>query len=181
MTDKDLIRRLLKVRKRDLRGATVKEMLENLSTDDERCWLVREICMRYGETRLHRGESFTHSRQIFDHFGVRLGNAFQEMFFVLLLDNKHRLISEQLVSMGTLNQSLVHCREVFSNAINQRAAALVLIHNHPSGDAHPSSHDIAITKRLVEAGSIIGIKVLDHVIVGNQTFFSFVDEDLMPS
>jgi DNA repair protein RadC len=169
-----------KVRKKELTGSNVKEMLDSLSTDNQKGWLVREICVRYGETRLQRGDTFTNSSQIHEHFGKRLGNAFQEMFFTLVLDNKHRIISEQLISIGTINRSIVHPREVFVTAIEQRAAAIILVHNHPSGDPKPSSQDIEITKRLVEVGNIVGIKAIDHVIIGQNTFFSFVDEDLMP-
>jgi len=179
LTDEELLRRLLKVRKRDLRGSSVKEMLDSLKAEDEKAMLVREVCLRYGENRIQRGESFTNSRQIFEHFGSRLGNAFQEMFFSLVLDNKHRVISEQLISVGTLNQSLVHAREVFASAIEQRAAAIVLIHNHPSGDPQPSSQDLEITMRLVEVGNLVGIKVVDHIVIGDVKYFSFVDEDLM--
>jgi DNA repair protein RadC len=93
---------------------------------------------------------------------------------------KHRVVSKQLISMGTLNRSLVHPREVFVSAIELRATAILVVHNHPSGDPKPSVQDIDITKRLVEVGKIIGINVIYHVIIGQGTYFSFMDEGIMP-
>jgi DNA repair protein RadC len=183
LSDEQLLRQLLKVRKKDLKGSTVKEMVDGLTSgpnQDERFWLVREICQRYGEIRFRQGETYINSAQVFSNFGVRLGTAFQELFFSLILDNKHRVVSEQLISMGTLNQSLVHPREVFVSAIELRATAILVVHNHPAGDPKPSIQDIDITKRLVEVGKIIGINVIDHVIIGQGTYFSFMDEGIMP-
>lgn len=125
------------------------------------------------------GKSFTSAIDIYHFFADRLANEAQESFYAVILDNKHRIIKERLISLGTLNQSLVHPREVFATAIQVRAAAIVLVHNHPSGDPSPSNQDIAITQRLQDVGEIIGIKVLDHVIIGSDNFFSFVDENLI--
>ena len=94
-------------------------------------------------------------------------NLRQEKFWVLLLDNKHRLLRDPLpVTAGTLTASLVHPREVFSPAVRDSAAAVVAVHNHPSGDPSPSREDLAVTRRLAEAGNLLGIPLLDHVIVG---------------
>ena len=93
----------------------------------------------------------------------------------LLVDGRHRVMSEVLVSQGTLTASLVHPREVFRTAIRRSAAALVLVHNHPSGDPTPSGEDRQVTERLQEAGEVIGIRVLDHVIVAERGFHSFRD------
>ena len=181
LSDTELIRRLLKVRKRDLKGSNVREMIDGLTGENEKIGLVREICQRYGETRLQAGNSFSASVQVFDHFKVRLGSVYQEMFFTLILDNKHRLIEERLITVGTLNQSLVHPREIFAPAIEKRAAAIICIHNHPSGDPKPSQQDIQITKQLVDVGNLVGIRPLDHIIVGTDTYYSFMDESIMPS
>lgn len=91
----------------------------------------------------------------------------RENFVVLLLDTKNKVIGINTVSIGTLNSSLVHPREVFKPAILASAAALILAHNHPSGDPKPSREDIEVTKRLIEAGGLLGIQVLDHIIVGD--------------
>ena len=159
-----------------MRGHTIQDLLD--SVRDERVNLVREIAARYGERRI-LGQSFENARQVYDHFKIRLGTARQEEFHVLILDNKHRVIEEKMITLGTLTQSLVHPREIFAPAIELRAASVILIHSHPSGDPKPSQQDIEITKRLSEVGEIMGIKVLDHVIIGDG-YFSFVDQDLMP-
>ncbi|MBU2598667.1 MAG: DNA repair protein RadC [Actinobacteria bacterium] len=103
----------------------------------------------------------------------------REKFMLFLLDGKNRVLNYEIVSLGSLNSSIVHPRESFKSAVKNSAASVVFIHNHPTGDPTPSSDDIAITKRLVEAGKILGIKVLDHIIVGDTTHFSFSEENLL--
>lgn len=103
----------------------------------------------------------------------------KEYFFTLHLDGKNRIACVDCVSVGSLNQSIVHPREVFKTALVSNAAALVLVHNHPSGDPSPSSEDIAITRRLKEAGDLLGIKVLDHVIVGTDGMVSLLERGVM--
>jgi DNA repair protein RadC len=103
-----------------------------------------------------------------------------EQFGVILLDTKHRLLRTTILSVGTLDASIVHPREVFRAAASAGAAALVLFHNHPSGDPTPSADDIALTRRLVQAGDLMGITVLDHVIIAESRFCSLKDRgDLM--
>jgi DNA repair protein RadC len=101
----------------------------------------------------------------------------REKFLVAHLDAKHRPIGIELVSVGSLTASIVHPREVFKAAVLQNAAAVILCHNHPSGDSAPSPEDMAITSRLCEAGEVLGIRVLDHVIIGDGTgaVYSFAD------
>jgi DNA repair protein RadC len=96
----------------------------------------------------------------------------RENFFVLLLDGRHRVRARELVSVGTLNSSLVHPREVFRPAIRAAAAAIVCAHNHPSGDPTPSAEDIAVTKRLRQSGELLGIPLLDHVVIGDGNWHS---------
>lgn len=103
----------------------------------------------------------------------------REHFRVLLLNTKNRVLSHEVISIGTLNASTVHPRELFRNAIKRSAAALILVHNHPSGDPSPSKEDIDVTKRLLEAGHIIGIEILDHLIIGDNKFTSFKAKGLM--
>ncbi len=91
----------------------------------------------------------------------------QEVFVVITMNTKNRVIQKHLVSIGTVNSALVHPRECYRTAILDGAAALILAHNHPSGDPTPSSEDIKITRQLIRAGEVMGIKVLDHVIVGD--------------
>ena len=99
----------------------------------------------------------------------------REKFIVLLLDAKHRVIGVNTVSIGSLTASIVHPREVFKPAIAGNSAVVILAHNHPSGDPAPSLEDVELTKRLREAGELLGIRVLDHVILGDGTHYSFVD------
>ena len=103
----------------------------------------------------------------------------KEHFFTVHLDGKNRIPCLDLVSVGSLNQSIVHPRDVFKTSLSTSAAALLLVHNQPTGDPSPSSEDIAITRRLKETGEIIGIKVLDHVIVGSEGYLSFVERGLL--
>lgn len=103
----------------------------------------------------------------------------QEYFLTLTLDGASRLIQKRVVFIGTLNQSLVHPREVFADAILDRAAGVICVHNHPSGNLQPSREDIAVTKKLVEAGKIIGIRIMDHIIIGKASYFSFQAEGLL--
>lgn len=96
----------------------------------------------------------------------------KEHFSVIMVDSKNKIIGINLVSMGTLNQSLVHPREVFRSALMASANSIFLCHNHPSGDPTPSKEDIAVTKRLVESGKLLGINVLDHIILGDERYSS---------
>lgn len=99
----------------------------------------------------------------------------REQFAVVLLDAKHRPIGMNVVSVGSLTSSIVHPREVFRPAVALPAAALILAHNHPSGDPSPSPEDVEITRRLRQAGEVLGISVLDHVVLGDESHFSFRD------
>lgn len=103
----------------------------------------------------------------------------QEHFVVLTLDGANRLISNTVVFQGTLNQSLVHPREIFAKAIEDRAAAVIVAHNHPSGNAEPSSDDREITHKLKEAGRILGIQVLEHIIVTRHSQWSIQEQDVV--
>lgn len=96
----------------------------------------------------------------------------RECFHVLLLDGKHRLKRRERISEGTLTQSLVHPREVFGLALRECAAALIVVHNHPSGDPEPSREDLLVTRRLIETGEIMGIPLIDHVVVADESFVS---------
>ncbi len=99
----------------------------------------------------------------------------REHFLMLPLDGKNRVLGFEVVSVGTLTASLVHPREVFKAAILANAAAIVVAHNHPSGDPTPSAEDRAITQRLKQAGELLGIRLLDHVVLGADRYYSFVD------
>lgn len=129
--------------------------------------------------RLRHGMLFANPRQIFDHYHGVLRDKKREMFLVVLLDARHRVLGEEIVSEGSLTTSIVHPREVFLPAVRESAGAVVLVHNHPSGDPRPSDEDVAVTRRLVHAAELLGIRVLDHVIVGDGTYSSFKETGLM--
>ncbi len=103
----------------------------------------------------------------------------KEHFRAILLDTKNQIIVVEEVSIGTLNASIVHPRDVFKAAIKRNANSVVLIHNHPSGDPSPSNEDINITNRLYEVGELVGIKVLDHIIIGDNKYISFKEKNLI--
>lgn len=137
------------------------------------------LAARFQARKLENLDRFTSPRQVFDYFHHEFRDSRKEYFLVLLLDGKNRIIRRVQVSEGSLNQSIVHPREVFSPAVKESAAAMILVHNHPTGDPAPSQEDIAITRRLKEAGEIMGIRVLDHIIVGDGEYLSFVERGLM--
>jgi DNA repair protein RadC len=103
----------------------------------------------------------------------------KEHFVCLFLNTKNHVIGQETLSMGSLNASIVHPREVFRAAIKRSSASIICVHNHPSGDPTPSPEDIQMTARLVEAGRIIGIEVLDHIILGDQNFISLKEKGFM--
>jgi DNA repair protein RadC len=109
----------------------------------------------------------------------KINNENRENFYVISLDVRNNFIGIDTVSSGTLSASLVHPRETFESAIRRHAAHIIVAHNHPSGDPEPSEDDIKITKRLVDAGKIMGIDVLDHLIITGENYFSFKDKDLI--
>ncbi|MDA0328544.1 MAG: DNA repair protein RadC [Gemmatimonadetes bacterium] len=103
---------------------------------------------------------------VFSRMGYRLRDVAQEEFHALLLNTRHRVIREVLITRGILDASLIHPREVFRIAVTEGAAGIILVHNHPSGDPTPSSEDRAVTRQLAAAGRAVGIPVLDHVVIG---------------
>ena len=138
-----------------------------------------ELANRFQARRLASNERFTSPSQVFEHFHYEFRDRRKEYFLALLLDGKNRIIKEVRISEGSLNQSIVHPREVFNPAVRESAAAIILVHNHPSGDPTPSSEDINITRRLREAGELMGVKVLDHIIIGDGTFVSFTERGIL--
>jgi DNA repair protein RadC len=116
---------------------------------------------------------------IFLQFGAKFRDLRQEEFWVFPLNSVNRLLEPKQITKGILSSSLAHPRECFREAITQSAAAVIFVHNHPSGNPEPSQDDIAITKQLVEAGKIIGITVHDHIIITSDRFVSFADRKLL--
>jgi DNA repair protein RadC len=117
-------------------------------------------------------------RDVYDLCAPSMRDLTQEEFRVLLVNTQHAVVREIVVTRGTLDASIVHPREVFRAAITESAAAMILVHNHPSGDPVPSAEDRDVTRQLAEAGRLIGIPVLDHVVVGDGRYVSFVEAGL---
>jgi len=116
------------------------------------------------------------AKDVFDLFHERLKDEKQENFYVLMLDTKNNIIGEQLISKGILDASIIHPREVFKPAIKNSAAKIILVHNHPSGDATLSFEDKEMTEKLIDAGEQIGINVLDHVVIGKDEWGSWKEK-----
>lgn len=122
-------------------------------------------------------EPFRTAADAFDRYRYLMADHRVEVFLAVLLDVKNRRMGDVRVSTGILNGSLIHPREVFAPALRERAASVLLVHNHPSGDPAPSMEDREVTRRLRAAGGIVGIAVLDHVIIGDGSFHSFREEE----
>jgi DNA repair protein RadC len=135
-----------------------------------------ELARRALSAPLRRPGPFRSGADVFARYRYLLSDSPVEVFLSVLLDVKHRPVREERVSTGILDGSLIHPREVFAAAVRERAAAVILVHNHPSGDPAPSGEDREVTRRLRSAGEILGIPVIDHVIVGDGAFFSFREE-----
>lgn len=135
--------------------------------------IIKEELTRY----LQPFTRYTAPKQVFDTFSF-LRQETKEYFFAIHLDGKNRICCVDEVSVGSLNQSVVHPREVFKTALLSSAAAIIVLHNHPTGDPTPSGEDIQITRRLKETGEIIGVKLLDHIIIGD-SYLSFVAQGLL--
>lgn len=142
----------------------------------ERWEAVLELARRVLSCPPSRSEPVQSATEVFERYRYLLADSPVEVFLVVLLDVKRRLLQDACVSVGILNGSLIHPREVFAAAVSDRAASIVLVHNHPSGDPSPSPEDREVTRRLRSAGEIVGIPVLDHVIIGRCSFYSFREE-----
>ncbi len=138
-----------------------------------------ELGRRLAAEGADEGEPMRGPRDVWRYYAPRLEGLTVEEFHVAVLDAQHRLERDVLVSRGILNSSLVHPREVFREAIAERAASLVLVHNHPSGDPAPSPDDRAITAQLVAAGRLLDIPIQDHIIIGRGRFTSFAESGLL--
>ncbi len=141
--------------------------------------LVHEVSARYLKDRARRRPFFGSSRAVFDYLFHTMRDLKREVFKVLLLNRKNELISDRDLFFGSLTGSAVYPREVMTLALEHRAAALVFVHNHPSGDPGPSAEDRRLTRELVWAARLLTIQVLDHVIIGHNTYYSFADQGLI--
>ncbi len=134
----------------------------------------KRMSSQYGAKK----KQFRSSEDVVNHYIPLMRSIKKEIFKIILLDSKNKILKDIIISQGSLTSSLVHPREVLNPAIKESAASIILIHNHPSGDPTPSQDDIEITQRLKQACDIVGIKVLDHIVIGEKSHFSFVDQKM---
>jgi DNA repair protein RadC len=137
---------------------------------------IRAVADRYLEKRLIRKDVLDNSKALFDYLYHSIRDKSRELFKVIFLNSKNQVISSETLSEGTLTASSVYPREVIQAALSHNAAALIFAHNHPSGDPKPSQEDITITRQLVFAGKVMGIIVHEHLIIGDNLYFSFADQ-----
>jgi DNA repair protein RadC len=135
-------------------------------------------CVELGKRLIHGAEqgkrpyTVRRGKEVFEYFRTAAIDLDKEHFYVLLLNSRNQVVSKEVVSVGSLDASIVHPREIFKIPIKKSAASIVLVHNHPSGDPTPSDDDMDITRRLIEAGRLLGIEVADHVVIARASFVS---------
>jgi DNA repair protein RadC len=141
--------------------------------------LVHQVAGRYLRDRAEGNAFFSSSRAVFDYLFHSMRDLKREVFKVLFLNRKNELILDQDVFFGTLAGSAVYPREIMTLALEHKAAGMVFVHNHPSGDPSPSPEDKRLTRDLVWAAKLLMVQVLDHIIIGNNTYYSFADDGLI--
>jgi len=127
------------------------------------------------QTPSYKSKELTNPEKVFKFMRSKIKDYSKEHFYVIALNSRNWSVSE--ISIGTLDSSLVHPREVFSEAIKNKAASVIFVHNHPSGDPEPSEEDLAITKKLIDSGNVLGIKVIDHIIITRSNFLSVQNQN----
>jgi DNA repair protein RadC len=138
--------------------------------------LIKAVAERYLEKKLIHKDAINDSKALFDYLYHSIGDKNREFFKVIFLNSKNQVITASTISEGTLTASSVYPREVIQAALSHDAAALIFAHNHPSGDPKPSSEDVAVTRQLVFAGKVMGMVVHEHLIIGDDRYFSFADQ-----
>lgn len=133
---------------------------------------LSELAKRLSKAAAHTGLNFTNPKAIAAYYMEDMRHARQEHMKLLLLNTRARLIGECNISKGTVNSTVITPRELFVEALQKNAVSIVLLHNHPSGDATPSREDVLVTKRIKDAGQLIGIELLDHIIIGDNCYLS---------
>jgi DNA repair protein RadC len=120
--------------------------------------------------------TINNSYNVYHFMKNKISNLEKEHFIVLMLDTKNKIIKEEIVSIGTIDATIIHPREIFKSAIKENSNSIILVHNHPSGNPLPSSEDLDITEKIIKAGETLGIKVLDHIIIGNRKYWSYTEK-----
>ncbi|MCD6093279.1 MAG: DNA repair protein RadC [Candidatus Omnitrophica bacterium] len=177
---RELIKRFGSFRNIDTKNVTELKKIKGLGTAKiAQIKAAIEIGKRFLKEKSLSKIKIKTSKDIVDYFMPYMRDAKKEVFKAILLDGKNKIIKDVTISEGTLNKGIVHPREVIKEAITESASALILLHNHPSGEPEPSQEDIGITNRLISACEVVGIRVLDHVILGDNKYYSFYNEGLI--
>jgi DNA repair protein RadC len=142
--------------------------------------LVQEVARRYLKEKIIDTPFFTSSQEIFDYLYHSMKGLKKEVFRVLYLNSQNRIIEIEDLFQGTVDSSVVHIREVIESAIRHKAVSMIFVHNHPSGNPSPSQSDKDLTRDLVMAAGAVGLKVLDHIVIGDNKYYSFSGEGLTP-
>ena len=140
---------------------------------------IGELSRRIAMTQARPKIDMRIPETVAEFYMERLRHEDQEHVFCAMTDNKYHFLGDVMISRGTGNASLVTPREIYMEALRMRSAGVILVHNHPSGDPTPSGCDFEVTERVLESGEMIGIPLLDHIIIGDQTYFSFREQELM--
>ncbi|WP_243140803.1 RadC family protein [Candidatus Galacturonibacter soehngenii] len=140
---------------------------------------IAEFSRRIAKTTARRRLCMNNPRTIADYYMEDLRFVNQEVTLLVMVDTKNQFLSDKVISKGTVNASLISPREIFLESLNNQAVYIILIHNHPSGDPTPSREDILATKRIKEAGMLIGIMLLDHIIIGDKRYISMKEQGIL--
>ncbi len=165
-----------------LHHISVRELMEIPGIGEVKAVKVKclaELAVRMARERVSSALKFDQPSTVADYYMERMRHEEKEIILLLLLDNKLKLIEEYMISLGTVRASILSAREVFVEAFKCRASNLMLLHNHPSGDPKPSSQDIVVTRKIKEAGELMDIPLVDHIILGDNRYISLKEKDLL--
>ncbi len=162
----------------NLKGITYHDLLKIKGIGEAKACIILsfiELSRRINKKTLNiKKTKIDHASKVFEYYKDKVSKT-QEEFYCIYLDAKKRVIDESLLFKGTVNHSLVHPRDIFKIAYNSNSAFIICIHNHPSGDVIPSQEDIYVTERIKKIGNLMGIKLIDHVIVSTNNYYSFLE------
>ena len=182
----ELLSILLGISERDLRLFNLSDILQAPrsiygigSKKQLKIYALKEITQRLLNANARKPNRISTPQDIANILMPKFRYEVKEHFIIIVLDTKNQVVAMPTISVGTLNTSLVHPREVFNEALKYPTSSIILAHNHPSGDSSPSTEDINITNRLVKCGKILDIEVLDHIIIGDNTFTSMKMQGLI--
>lgn len=157
-------------------NVSLEELMENKGIGKVKAVQIQcvgELSKRIAKAKAGHALCFENPKTIADYYMEQLRHEKREHFLIMMLDNKSNLLHEMVLSIGTINQSYASSREIFIEALKRQAVHIIVVHNHPSGDPTPSPEDLHTTRRIKEAGQMIGIELMDHIIIGDNRYVSF--------